>query len=128
MHRLIYLRPGTQRRNDNAHSVLFNNTHVVFETIVAAMNNLIDRKGRRRTMRMSGIVRGDSLRDFAKPIIQQARWPGINAGMAPTMPAQHCAITSFGVLTIKSGDAITGRASPPRISECLVMLISLSFA
>lgn len=32
---------------------------------------------------MSGIVRGDSLRDFAKPIIQQARWPGIQRRHGP---------------------------------------------
>jgi len=38
-----------------------------------------------------------------KLVIEQCK-----AGIAPTMPALHCSITSFGLLMMNSGEPITG--------------------
>jgi hypothetical protein len=37
-----------------------------------------------------------------------------SAGIAPTMPALHCSITSFGLLMMKRGEPITGSARRER--------------
>ncbi len=37
-----------------------------------------------------------------------------SAGIEPTMPAWHCAMTSLGLLMMNSGEPMTGSASPCR--------------
>src|SRR5258707_4768304 len=49
----------------------------------------------------------------------------LSAGKAPTMPALHCAITSSGTETMKSGAPITGSDSLPCIRRGIGIRILL---
>src|SRR5690606_2444034 len=50
-----------------------------------------------------------------------------NAGMEPTMPALHCSMTSFGLLMMNIGEAITGMRKFRKFSgKCSIFLSFLS--
>jgi hypothetical protein len=55
------------------------------------------------------VPRGQRLGDLGQPFVElRAAGRALSAGMEPTTPDVHCAITSLGLLMMNSGEPMTG--------------------
>ena len=70
----------TQRGDDDRHLPFGAGLQVDLQPVVGAVDDLIDRKGCCRALRMVAIVRGKLLGDPVQPLVEQRRGTGIERG------------------------------------------------
>ena len=59
-----------QTRDGDGYFVLGANLHVVFETVIALVHDLVDGKGGRRRLRVGPVMRCERFGDFRQPFIE----------------------------------------------------------
>jgi hypothetical protein len=75
------------------------------------VHDLVDRERRCRAVRVRSCAASASVIS-ASQSSSNAAGRALSAGIEPTTPAVHCAITSFGLLTMNSGAPMMGRGRP----------------
>ncbi len=111
VHGLVHVLARAQGRDDDRHLVLGADLHVVLQPVVALVHDLVDGERCGGRFRMGAVPGREGFGDLCEPFVQQFGSRALSAGMEPTMPAWHCAITSFGLLMMNSGEPMTGSES-----------------
>ena len=109
MHRVVDVGARTERGDDDRHLVLRAHRHVVLEAVVALVHDLVDRERRGRLVRVRAGPSAASVSVIsASHSSSCSAGRAFSAGIEPTTPALHCAITSFGLLMMNSGAPMIG--------------------
>ena len=74
---VVHLRPRAEAADDQRDLVLHAQREVLFQPVIGPMHDEVDRVGRRRPLRMRGIMGGETFLDFAQPFVELFNRPRI---------------------------------------------------
>ena len=87
----------TQRRDDDRHFVFHAHRHVVFQTVVALVHDLVDGKGCSRSIGVRLVVRRQGFADFSQPLVQLRRRTSIERRHGAHHPSDALGNHQLGV-------------------------------
>ncbi|MET3366253.1 hypothetical protein ABIF60_007648 [Bradyrhizobium japonicum] len=77
VHGLVQLLACAERGDDHRHLVLGAELHVVVETVVRLVHDLVDRERRRGLVGMRAVIGRELLGDARQPFVEQLRRPRV---------------------------------------------------
>jgi hypothetical protein len=86
VNRLVELDARSERGDDDGHLPLGADLEVMLEAVVGAVDDLVDRKGGRRTLGVIAVPRGKRLADLVQPFVEQGLRPGVQRREASDNP------------------------------------------
>ena len=97
LHRAVDVLTRAQTGNHDRHFVFFADLHVVIESVITFVHDLVDGIGRGGRLRVGFVVGGQRLGNFGQPFVQLGSRAGIKGWHRPHHPGFALGNDQFGV-------------------------------
>src|SRR3546814_3058675 len=98
---MVEILTRAQRGDDDRHLPFRTSREIGLKTVVGAVDDLVDRERRRRTIRMHPIPRGEFLGDPVQPFVEQRLRPCVERSEEHTSELQSLMRISYAVFCLK---------------------------
>ena len=110
LHRAVDVLTRAQTGNHDRHFVFFADLHVVIESVITFVHDLVDGIGRGGRLRVGFVVGGQRLGDFGQPFVQLGGGAGIKGWHRPHHPGFALGDNQFGVADDEQRGSNDGKA------------------